>query len=100
MPLASPNGMSATSSSRGFSGDRRQSHAEPTDPLIHRRRRTALALTVFTVALGVLLTAAIGRDAFIIYFFALPVALTLLWASTSDKRFDERPEGSEGEGER
>ena len=95
-----PNGMSATSTSRGFSGARPQRHAQGTDPLIHRRRRTALALTAFAGALGVLLTATIGRDAFIIYFFALPVALTLLWASTSDKRFDERAPGSEGEGER
>lgn len=46
-------------------------------------------LTVFTVALGVLMAATLGKDALFIYFFQLPVALTLLWVSTSAERCDE-----------
>lgn len=50
---------------------------------------TALVLTVFAFALGACLVAIASRDAVLIYFFQLPVGLSLLWASTSDKRFDE-----------
>jgi uncharacterized membrane protein len=57
--------------------------------VIHRRRRTALLLTVVALALGLFLVARYGRDGLIIYFFQAPVALALLWASTGDERFDD-----------
>lgn len=62
--------------------------------MIHRRRVTALVLTVFTLALGAILVAAYGRVALLFYLWDVPVPLALLWASTSAERFDER--GEEG----
>lgn len=90
-------GMSATSSSRALWRDHRRAHANRTDPVIRRRRRTALVLTVFALALGAVLVAAFGRDGLTIYFSQLPLALALLWLSTRDERFDEAGGAPEGE---
>jgi uncharacterized membrane protein len=81
--------MSATSSSTALSEGHRRARARRTDPVIQRRRRTALLLTVFALAVGLFLVAKYGQDGLIIYFFQAPVALALLWLSTGDERFDE-----------
>ncbi|MDB4933374.1 MAG: hypothetical protein JWP87_346 [Labilithrix sp.] len=82
--------MSATSTSRGFAEHHDRAEADRTNPVVRRRRMTALVLTVFAIALGIGLVAAYGRDALVIYFSQLPLALALLWAATRDLRFDER----------
>ncbi len=90
--------MSTTPSSSAFAAPQQRPRPDRTDPVIRRRRLSALALTVATIALGIALVAAFGRDALPIYFFHLPVALVLLWMSTNEERFDERPEGAGGRG--
>jgi len=81
--------MSATSSSASYSRRHRAQH-RPEDPVVHQRRITALVLTVIAVAIGVAIIATAGRDGALIYFLPFPVALALLWASTTSLRFDER----------
>jgi hypothetical protein len=86
--------MSASSSRSVFSGDQGETRANRTDPVIRRRRLTALVQTVIALAIGVVMIAAYGRDGLTIYFSQLPVALGLLWASTDSERFDERPDST------
>jgi hypothetical protein len=81
--------MSASSSSASYSRGHR-ARRTPEDPIIHRRRVTAVVLTVIAVAFGIAIIATAGRDGALIYFLPFPVALALLWASTSSLRFDER----------
>ena len=81
--------MSATSSSASYSRDHR-ARRRPEDPVIHRRRITALVLTAIAVVFGIVIVATAGRDGALIYFLPFPVALALLWASTTSLRFDER----------
>ena len=54
----------------------------------------AAALTLFLVALGVVLVVALGPEALAAYLPQLPLALVLLWVSTGALRFDEREESS------
>lgn len=70
----------------------RRTSAAPPHPLVHRRRVTALVLTGFTLALGIVLVASLGPDVLAVYLPMLPVAFVLLWISTEALRFDERDE--------
>ena len=82
--------MSASSPSATYSGDHRARRGH-TDAVIHRRRIIALVLTALAVVIGIVIVAIAGRDGALIYFLPFPVALALLWASTTSERFDERP---------
>ena len=81
--------MSATTSSTTFSGNR-QARPSPVDPVVHRRRITAAVLTAIALAIGAVLLATDGRDLIFVYLLPLPVALLLLWTSTTADRFDDR----------
>ncbi len=61
----------------------------PPHPVVARRRTTALALTAFTVALGVLFVVAFGPGSLFVYLPALPMAFVLLWGSVDALRFDD-----------
>lgn len=52
----------------------------------------AAALTLFLLALGVVLVVALGPETLAVYLPQLPLALVLLWVSTGALRFDEREE--------
>ena len=59
-------------------------------PVVHERRVTATALTLCVVTLGVLIGITWGVAGLACYLPWLPIALILLWVSTTALRFDER----------
>lgn len=71
-------------------------------PIVRDRRVTATALTLWAVALGVLIGARWGVEGLVCYLPWLPMAFILLWVSTTALRFDERDvsEPSDGAPER
>ena len=59
-------------------------------PVVQERRVTATALTLWAIALVVLIAARWGMTGLACYLPWLPFALILLWGSTTALRFDER----------
>jgi hypothetical protein len=64
--------------------------AVDTTSIVRNRRLTAAALTVFIVALGIVMWATLGSVVMPIYAVGLPMGLCLLWFSTDTLRADER----------
>lgn len=96
----------ATRAYGGFLGDEllrlrlaRGARSGPIHPVVRRRRQVAAGLTLLLVGLGVALLVSFGPESLAAYAPALPVALVLLWASTSALRFDEREVHDERERE-
>jgi hypothetical protein len=82
--------MATTSSSSAHAADHGRAQAHRSDTLMRRRLVSTLVMIGVAIAIGALLVAAYGRDAFFLYFAHLPVALLLLWMSANVVRFDER----------
>ena len=67
-------------------------------PVVHDRHVTATALTLWAVALGVLIGIRWGVAGLACYLPWLPFAFILLWESTTALRFDERQVSESSEG--
>ncbi len=66
-------------------------------PVVRARKTSALALTLFTIALGILIGARWGIEGLACYLPWLPFALILVWGGTTALRFDERGEVAPGD---
>jgi len=64
--------------------------AQQEHPVVQERRVTATALTLWALALAVLIAVRWGMTGLACYLPWLPFALLLLWGSTTALRFDER----------
>ena len=57
--------------------------------VVRKQIRTAIALTLFTVALSIATALTLGREVLVIFLLQMPVPLALLWLSTDAVRADE-----------
>lgn len=91
--LATLTGMHVSPLSHFFGKVRRYAGAEGRQqehPVVKERRVTATALTLFALALVILIGLRWGMTGLACYLPWLPFALLLLWGSTTALRFDER----------
>ena len=73
----------------GKVGHTKSEHAREEHPVIRQRRVTATALTLWALALGILIGIRWGTGGLACYLPWLPFAFVLLWGSTTSLRFDE-----------
>lgn len=69
--------------------------AAPEHPVIHERKVTAAGLTLFAIALAVVIGIQWGMAGLACYLPWLPFAFVLIWASTTALRFDDREKQEE-----